>query len=64
MDLAQTLSDFFRQFWGLWLMLLFIGIVIWAFRPGSRHTLEPHGSIPLRDDPDDTCFSEGDNGAH
>ena len=34
----------------VWVMLLFIGIVAWAFWPKRRRRLEAHGRIPLDDD--------------
>jgi cytochrome c oxidase cbb3-type subunit IV len=39
-----------RSLWLLWLMLLFLGIVAWAFWPGRRRRMESHGRIPLEDD--------------
>ncbi|MBF0094973.1 MAG: cbb3-type cytochrome c oxidase subunit 3 [Alphaproteobacteria bacterium] len=44
------ISDFLRSFWGLWLMVVFVGIVWWAFRPGNKARFEDYGGIPLRDD--------------
>jgi|YNPMSStandDraft_1061717.scaffolds.fasta_scaffold01464_2 cytochrome c oxidase cbb3-type subunit 4 len=38
-----------RQAWLLWFVLLFVGIVAWAFWPGNRRRLEAHGRIPLDD---------------
>ena len=44
----------FRQFadsWGLvYLTLLFLGIVLFTFRPGSRKIAEDVSQIPLRED--------------
>jgi cytochrome c oxidase cbb3-type subunit 4 len=42
-----------KQLWVVWFLLLFAGIVIWAFRPGNRARLEAQGRIPLDDDKDD-----------
>ena len=39
-----------RELWLLWFMLLFVGIVVWAFRPSRRQAMEEHAQIPLRDD--------------
>lgn len=44
------ISDTLRSLWGLWLMVVFVGIVWWAFRPGNRARFEDCASIPLRDD--------------
>lgn len=47
----------FRQFadsWGLlYLFLLFVGIVAFTFRPGSRKIAEDVSMIPLKEDEDD-----------
>ncbi len=50
MDGLQGISDFLRQFWGLWLMLLFLGIVVWAYWPANKRRFEEDAMIPLRDD--------------
>ena len=46
-----------RQFadsWGLVvLMLFFIGVIVFVFRPGSRQTYEDNARIPLRNDNED-----------
>lgn len=39
-----------KEIWVVWFMLLFIGIVVWAFWPARRGQMEEHGAIPLRDD--------------
>lgn len=40
-----------REFWSLWLMLLFLGIVVWACWPGRRQrdAMRDHADIPFRD---------------
>jgi cbb3-type cytochrome oxidase subunit 3 len=38
-----------RALWPAWLMLLFLGIVAWVFRPKAKRGLEAHADIPLRD---------------
>lgn len=48
----QAISEFLRSLWGLWLMVLFLGIVFYAFRPRNKDKLESYGDIPLRDDDD------------
>lgn len=44
--------SFLRQLadsWGLLVMfLIFVGIIFWAFRPGSRKTHEDTANIPFR----------------
>ncbi len=44
------ISEVLRSFWGLWLMILFLGIVAWAFWPRNKERLESYGDIPLRDE--------------
>ena len=46
----------FREFadsWGLlYLFLLFVGIILFTFRPGSRDTADRIAKIPLDEDPE------------
>jgi cytochrome c oxidase cbb3-type subunit 4 len=37
-------------FWPLWLTVLFIGIVAWAYWPSRKGEMEAHGRIPFEDD--------------
>jgi cytochrome c oxidase cbb3-type subunit IV len=46
----QTLYEWANALWGLWLMILFLGIVIYVFWPKRRKKLEAQGRIPLEDD--------------
>ena len=32
------------------MFIFFIGVIVWAFRPGSRDTHRDAGEIPMRDD--------------
>ena len=41
---------FVKSFWVVWLLVLFVGIVVWVYWPGRKKQLETHGEIPLRDD--------------
>jgi cytochrome c oxidase cbb3-type subunit 4 len=50
MDIA-TLYPILRSVWVVWFMVVFVGIVVWAFWPARKTKLDDHGSIPLRDDP-------------
>ena len=47
----------FRQFadsWGLlYLFLLFVGVIAFTFRPGSKKTAEEIAQIPRKEDNDD-----------
>jgi cytochrome c oxidase cbb3-type subunit 4 len=46
----QSIYPLLRSVWVVWFMLLFIGIVVWAFWPSRRRKLEDLGRIPLRGD--------------
>ncbi|WP_455372602.1 cbb3-type cytochrome oxidase subunit 3 [Limibacillus halophilus] len=46
----DELIAFLRSFWVLWLMLLFIGIIAYAYWPKRKQKMESYGAIPLRDD--------------
>jgi cytochrome c oxidase cbb3-type subunit 4 len=45
-----TVSGLLRELWLVWLVLLFVGIVVWVMWPGRRRKLESHARIPLDDD--------------
>ena len=47
MDL-NWLYSVLSSLWVVWFMALFVAIVLWAFRPSRRRTMEEHGQIPLR----------------
>lgn len=61
----------FREFADSWallaLVLLFVGVVIWAFRPGSRKVHEDVANIPFRHEdrpaPAGTTGARGEGGA-
>ncbi len=48
----ESLSHAARSLWVVWMMLLFLGIVAWAFWPGRKSKLNAYGRIPLDDEPD------------
>lgn len=52
METLQDVAGFFRQFWGLWLMIFFMGIVAYAYWPRNRARFDSNAMIPLRDDED------------
>lgn len=54
METLQELAHWARQLWVVWLMLLFLGIVAWAFWPSRKRDLESKGRIPLEDDNGET----------
>lgn len=49
----DQISETLRSLWGVWLMMLFLGIVFWAYRPKNKDELQRHAQIPLRDEDDD-----------
>lgn len=56
---TYTLMRQFADSWALLAMMaIFIGIVIWALRPGTQRLHRDIAEIPLRDD-DETRLSEG-----
>jgi len=59
MTLAE-LSELARHWWGAWLMLLFVGIVVWTMWPSEkrREEMRRNAMIPLRDDDGSTTDVE------
>ncbi len=49
MDLT-ALAEAARSAWVVWLMVLFLGVVFWAFRPKNRQRFEDDARIPFRDE--------------
>lgn len=47
--MAEIMS-LLRSLWTVWLALIFVGIVAWAYWPRHRKRFEEHGRIPLEDD--------------
>ncbi len=52
MDLA-AIVEFLRSLWLVWLIVLFAGIVYWAFRPKNKQRFERDAQIPFKDDDGD-----------
>lgn len=51
---TYTAMRHFADSWGLVaLMLFFIGVIAFVFRPGSRRIYEENARIPLRNDNED-----------
>ncbi|MEM8587419.1 MAG: cbb3-type cytochrome c oxidase subunit 3 [Pseudomonadota bacterium] len=43
-----------KQLWVVWLLLLFVGAIVWVYLPRNRNKMKDAASIPLKDDdPDD-----------
>ena len=52
----MTFDDFYefvRSLWVVWLMLIFLGIVAWAYWPKRKKKLEEHGKIPFHENGED-----------
>jgi cytochrome c oxidase cbb3-type subunit 4 len=48
---TYTAMRIFADSWGLlYLTVVFVGVVLFAFRPGSRRKAEEAAQIPLKDD--------------
>ena len=51
MEDTYTIMRVFAGSWGLLFMfLVFVGVVLWAFRPGSRSVHRDTANIPFRHD--------------
>jgi len=46
----ETAREFSGWFGLILFMVLFAGVLFWAFRPGNKEKFEAYGSIPLRDE--------------
>lgn len=49
MDWA-AIAEAARSAWVVWLMILFAGVVFWAFRPKNKKRFEEDARIPFRDE--------------
>lgn len=50
METLQDIAGFLRGYWGLWLMLIFVGLIAWTLRPSARQKHRDASRIPLEDD--------------
>jgi cytochrome c oxidase cbb3-type subunit 4 len=46
------IAQWARQIWVLWLMLIFLAIAFYAFRPKNRQHFRDCAQIPFTTDPD------------
>ena len=46
----ESVLPVLKQFWVIWLMILFVGIVAWVYWPGRRREMEDNARIPFRDE--------------
>ena len=44
------LSEAARSLWVVWLMVLFLGVLFWAFRPKNKKRFEEDAMIPFKDE--------------
>ena len=51
MDNLVALYPLLRTVWVVWFFLLFVGMLAWVFRPGTRAEYQTCAAIPLRDEP-------------
>ena len=49
MDL-QSFWETIASLWVVWLIVLFAGIVFWAYRPKNKKRFEENARIPFKDD--------------
>jgi cytochrome c oxidase cbb3-type subunit 4 len=49
LDLS-ALAEGLRSLWVVWLLLLFVGIVWWVYRPKNRQKFEDAARIPFREE--------------
>ena len=61
MDIYSLLREFADSWVLVVLVLFFVGVVVWAFRPGSRQVHDDIANIPFRND--DKPARNGSNGA-
>jgi cytochrome c oxidase cbb3-type subunit 4 len=48
--LVAFVDNVVRPFWIIWVIMVFSGIVFYAYRPKNKERLEDYGNIPLKDD--------------
>ena len=46
----EEFYSFLRSLWVVWFMVLFTGVVVWAYWPKRKPDMEDHGRIPFRDE--------------
>ncbi len=66
MDTYSLLRQFADSWMLLAMTLFFLGVIVWAFRPGSRATHRDAGDIPFRNEttaaPDRAATADTRNG--
>ena len=51
MDLS-AIAEAARSAWVVWLIILFLGVVFWAFRPKNRRPVGQDGVVSFKNDED------------
>jgi cytochrome c oxidase cbb3-type subunit 4 len=46
----QALHEILASAWTVWAVVIFAGIVRWAWRPANRRRFEQDANIPLNDE--------------
>ncbi len=46
----ETLSEIARSTWVVWMILVFAGIILWAFLPRNKKRFEEDAGIIFKDD--------------
>jgi len=47
------MADFYawlKSLWVVWLIVIFVGIVVWAYWPKRKAEMDDHAKIPFRED--------------
>jgi cytochrome c oxidase cbb3-type subunit 4 len=42
-----------KSLWVVWLIVIFVGIVVWAYWPKRKAEMDDHAKIPFREDDDE-----------
>lgn len=50
MEVIQDISTVATHFWGLWLMVFFVGVVIWVYWPSNRERFDRDAMVPFMDE--------------
>ena len=53
----NTIVDLARQAWVVWLMIIFVAIIFWAYRPKNAKRFEDDANIIFRED-DNIAFKD------
>lgn len=46
----RDVYQFASQLWVVWLLLLFVGIIVWVYLPRNRKAMNEMADLPLRDE--------------